>query len=160
MHGKDEALRFIKEFVKRFPVPEPNSERRQAAEQKVERLIEITRISQGERSALLDWLRVEQFIDKPSKKLSSVFGLDSDSFVAEVKRLRGKSRKSLTAAALRALRDEYTKSVPPTVDLLSEACTLEYALNNLVNQAYGLTPGEVDLLWSTAPPRMPTPRGY
>ncbi|MFH1115167.1 MAG: Eco57I restriction-modification methylase domain-containing protein [Pseudomonadota bacterium] len=159
MHGKDEALRFIKEFVKRFPVPEPNSEQRQTAEKKVERLIEITRISQGERSALLDWLRVEQFIDKPSRKLTSVFSLDSDSFVAEVKRLRGKSRKPFTAAALRALRDEYTKSVPPTVGLLSEARTLEYALNNLVNQAYGLTPGEVDLLWSTAPPRMPTPRG-
>jgi hypothetical protein len=28
-------------------------------------------------------------------------------------------------------------------------------LSDLVNDAYDLTPEEVDLLWSTAPPRMP-----
>jgi len=26
-----------------------------------------------------------------------------------------------------------------------------------VNQAYGLTPEEVSLMWATAPPRMPIP---
>jgi hypothetical protein len=36
-----------------------------------------------------------------------------------------------------------------------EAARLENRLSELVNQAYGLTPGEVELLWSTAPPRMP-----
>jgi len=30
----------------------------------------------------------------------------------------------------------------------------------MVNEAYGLTPEEVDLMWRTAPPRMPfTPAG-
>jgi hypothetical protein len=28
-------------------------------------------------------------------------------------------------------------------------------LNDLINQAYGLTPAEIELLWKTAPPRMP-----
>jgi hypothetical protein len=32
---------------------------------------------------------------------------------------------------------------------------LETELSELVNDAYGLTPEEVDLLWRTAPPRMP-----
>jgi len=27
-----------------------------------------------------------------------------------------------------------------------------------VNQAYGLTPEEIDLMWKTAPPRMPIKR--
>jgi hypothetical protein len=31
----------------------------------------------------------------------------------------------------------------------------------LVNQAYGLTADEVELMWRTAPPRMPfTPEGF
>jgi len=39
--------------------------------------------------------------------------------------------------------------------LCSEAARLENRPSDLVNAAYGLTPEEVDLLWSTAPPRMP-----
>lgn len=37
----------------------------------------------------------------------------------------------------------------------AEAAALERRLSDLVNSAYDLTPEEVDLLWSTAPPRMP-----
>jgi hypothetical protein len=36
----------------------------------------------------------------------------------------------------------------------TEAAGLERKLSDLVNQAYGLTDDEVDLLWKTAPPRM------
>jgi hypothetical protein len=32
---------------------------------------------------------------------------------------------------------------------------LERTLSDLVNQAYGLTPAEIELMWQTAPPRMP-----
>ena len=31
-------------------------------------------------------------------------------------------------------------------------------LGDLVNEAYGLTPDEVELMWKTAPPRMPFDR--
>jgi diketogulonate reductase-like aldo/keto reductase len=40
----------------------------------------------------------------------------------------------------------------------AEALKLENQLSDLVNEAYGLTPDEVALLWQTAPPRMPIPR--
>ncbi|WP_160299517.1 hypothetical protein [Leptolyngbya iicbica] len=36
--------------------------------------------------------------------------------------------------------------------------TLEHRISSLVNQAYGLTPEEIDLMGQTAPPRMPFPR--
>lgn len=36
-----------------------------------------------------------------------------------------------------------------------EALKLEQRLAELINAAYGLTPEEVDLLWRTAPPRIP-----
>jgi hypothetical protein len=34
---------------------------------------------------------------------------------------------------------------------------LERTLRDLVHQAYALTPAEIDLMWKTAPPRMPIP---
>lgn len=83
-------------------------------------------------------------------------GLDSDGFVAEVKKLRGK-KNPLSAAALRSLRDEYARTIEPASQLVAESLTLERQLSDLVNEAYGLTPDEVNLLWDTAPPRMPIP---
>ena len=44
---------------------------------------------------------------------------------------------------------------PPARAQAAEALQLERQLNDLVNQAYGLSPDEVALLWQTAPPRMP-----
>lgn len=75
--------------------------------------------------------------------------------MAEVKKLRGK-KNSLSAAALRSLRDEYACTIEPARQLAAESSTLERQLSALVNEAYGLTPDEVNLLWDTAPPRMPT----
>ena len=80
--------------------------------------------------------------------------MDSDALVAEVKKLRGKS-KPLTATALKALRDEDAHTLVPARVLATEALTLERQLSDLVNAAYGLTPAEVQLMWDTAPPRMP-----
>ncbi len=83
--------------------------------------------------------------------------LDSDTLVAEVKRIRGK-KLPLTAAGLQALREEYTRTIEPARLLAAETLKLERALSDLVNQAYGLTPEEIDLMWKTAPPRMPISR--
>jgi hypothetical protein len=105
---------------------------------------------------LLDWLRVEYAIEKPSNKLLAVTDLDSDTWVAEVKRIRGK-KLPLTAAGVHALRDEYTRSIEPAHTLATETLSLERTLSDLVNQAYGLTPAEIELMWQTAPPRMPIP---
>jgi hypothetical protein len=41
---------------------------------------------------------------------------------------------------------------------LLEAERLEAELSDLVCQAYGLTAEEVELMWQTAPPRMPAAR--
>jgi len=38
------------------------------------------------------------------------------------------------------------------------ALTLERTLSDFVNQAYGLTPAEIDLIWQTAPPACPSRR--
>ena len=61
---------------------------------------------------MLDWLRVEYGIEKPSNKLLALTDLDSNTWVSEVKRIRGK-KQPLTAAGLHALRDEYTRTIEP-----------------------------------------------
>jgi hypothetical protein len=48
-------------------------------------------------------------------------------------------------------------SLSPIPALAAETLKLERTLNDLVNQAYGLTAAEIDLIWKTAPPRMPIP---
>jgi hypothetical protein len=58
----------------------------------------------------------------------------------------------------RSLRAEYTATIEPARLLAAEALQLEYRLHDLVNEAYGLTPEEVRLMWDTAPPRMTIPR--
>ena len=156
VHGKDEALRFIKEFVQDLPIPRPTPEQRQAADASVRRLIEITSRQQQTQRTLLDWLRVEYGIEKPSNKLLAATELDSATWVAEVKRFRGK-KQPLTAAGVHGLRAEYTRTIDPARALAAETLNLERTLSGLVNQAYALTPAEIDLMWQTAPPRMPIP---
>jgi hypothetical protein len=53
------------------------------------------------------------------------------------------------------LRHEYTRSIESVHPLAAETLTLERTLSDLVNQAYVLTQAEIDLMWQTAPPRMP-----
>ena len=99
---------------------------------------------------------MEYAIEKPGNKLRAVAELDSDTLVSEVKRIRGK-KLPLTAAGVQGLREEYTRTLEPARALAAETLKLECALSDLVNQAYGLTPEEIKLLWQTAPPRMPIP---
>ncbi|MEI7730666.1 MAG: hypothetical protein WCO56_13915, partial [Verrucomicrobiota bacterium] len=155
-HKKDEALAMDIPYVERLSIPRPTPQQRQAAETNVRRLIEITASQQQTQRMLLDWLRVEYMIEKPGNKLQSVTSLDSDTWVSEVKRIRGK-KLPLTAAGVHALREEYIRTIEPARALAVETLKLEGALSDLVNQAYGLTPAEIDLMWQTAPPRMPIP---
>jgi hypothetical protein len=144
-------------MVETLPIAEPSTAIRAAAETAVRRLIEITSCRQQTQRTLLDWLRVEYAIEKPSNKLLAATELDSDTWVGEVKRIRGK-KLPLTAAGVHALRDEYTRTIEPSRALAAETLKLERTLSDLVNQAYALTSAEVELMWQTAPPRMPVSR--
>ena len=55
------------------------------------------------------------------------------------------------------MRDEYIRTIEPARALAAETLALERTLSDLVNQAYALTLAEIELLWKTAPPRMPIP---
>ena len=157
IHGKDEVLRLKNIYTESIPIAEPTAKIRREVEQKASRMIEITCQQQATRRTLLDWFKVEYGIEKPSLKLQDPISLESDALVNEIKKLRGK-QNPLSAAALKALRDEDARTLEPARRLQAEARSLENQLSDLVNAAYGLTPEEVKLMWDTAPPRMPIPR--
>ena len=154
-HGKDEALRLIYSFTETLSIAPPTDEARAEAEESVGRLVEITRAEQEARQDALDWLRVEYGVEKPGQKLQDFATLGSDEFVEEVRKRRPKGSGRLSPAGLKELRTGYADLTPPVREGRTEAAKLEQRLSDLVNEAYGLTPEEVDLLWSTAPPRMP-----
>ncbi len=155
MHGKDEALRLIYSFVETLPIAPPTDAMRAEVEPAVEQLIATTQADQETRRDTLDWLRTEFDIEKPGQKLEAFAELDLDAFVEEVRKRRPKAAGKLTPAALKALRAGYTEQAVPVQRRKAETTALERRLADLVNQAYSLTPDEIDLLWRTAPPRMP-----
>jgi hypothetical protein len=118
-------------------------------------LISLTTTEREARRDTLDWLRVEFGVEKPGQKLEAFAALDTDAFVEEVRKRRPKGEGRLTPASLRDLRSGYEEGAAPIREARAEAAKLESRLSDLVNGAYGLTPKEVDLPWSTAPPRMP-----
>ena len=67
-----------------------------------------------------------------------------------MERLGGK-KHLLTSAGLQALRDEHTRTIEPARALAAETLTLERTLSGLVNQAYGLSPAEIALMWQNRP---------
>lgn len=153
-HMKDEALSPVAFQMESLSIAEPTDSIREEITAGASRLVTITEGRHETNRSLLDWLRVQHAIEKPSLKLQSPVSLDSDAFVAEVKRIRGK-KNPLSAAALKSLRDEHSRSIEPARVQAAEALKLEHTLSDLVNEAYGLTPDEVALMWETAPPRMP-----
>jgi hypothetical protein len=76
-----------------------------------------------------------------------------------VKKRRPRSAGALTPATLKALRAGYSEQAAPVQQRAAEGLGLERRLAALVNAAYGLTPDDVELLWRSAPPRMPVGRG-
>ena len=156
-HLKDEALSPMGYMMEALPISYPTDYIRTKIEQAVHQIINFTKYGREICRDVFDWLRTEHEIHKPSRKLRTPSELDSDAFVAEVKRLRGK-KNPLSVAALRSLRDEYTRTIEPARVQAAEALNLECQISDLVNEAYGLTPDEVALMWQTAPPRMPVPK--
>ena len=140
-----------------FPIPKPTDEQREGCEQAANRLIAITKNRQRATRDLLDWLKVEHGIDAPSTTLANPVACDSDSFIAEVRKARGK-KNPLNVFSLRSLREEFARSILPAQALASEARSLEVSISDLVNEAYGLTPAEIQTMWESAPPRMPIAR--
>ena len=106
---------------------------------------------------MVNWLRAEFDIDKPTQRLATIATLDVDAFVGEVRKVRSR-KKPTSAAQVQALRREHAETIETVRAGAAEAAQIERALADLVHATYGLTEADLALMWRTAPPRMPIPR--
>lgn len=158
-HMKDEALNPAGFRMESLPIAKPTADIREQAEVGVTRLIELTGESQQHNRELLHWLRVEFAIDTPGQRLEAYTRLTEDEFVAEVRKRRPKGASRLTPQAIAELAKTHQQYADADRARAASMQKLERELSTLVNQCYGLTDAEIDLLWRTAPPRMPQSGG-
>jgi hypothetical protein len=155
LHGKDEVLRLKSIYTEKIPVAKPLAAIEKRTCQFVSKLIEASSDRQSSRRAVADWLQVEFDIEKPRSKYFDGKLISEADFVAEVHYHRKKAKKTLSVAAVKHVKEQFAAAVEPLNALAKEADRLERQVSDLVNEAYGLTPDEVKLMWDTAPPRMP-----
>ena len=161
IHGKDEVLRLKNIYTENIPIAQPTAEIRAEVEAIVTRLIEITKLNGQVYKDVLDWLQIEYKIEKLGNKLEDFATLEFPDFVEEVRKrmVRKTTAKKiippLDISAFTALRKAHNDYVPEINSRKNEALKLEQRLSDLINQAYQITPEEIDLMWKTAPPRMP-----
>ncbi|MEG4034329.1 Eco57I restriction-modification methylase domain-containing protein [Microcoleus sp. S36b_A4] len=158
--GINGTLRMFREQVEALPIAPPTDLIRAEVEPIVSRLIEIAKTNQETHRDVLHWLEITYLIDKLGQKLEDFSALSLAEFVAEIRKRMPKTKSSdpLGVAGLKAVRETYNEYAPAIQSRKAEALRLEHRLSDLVNQAYGLTPEEIDLMWKTAPPRMPITR--
>ena len=155
---KDEALKPAAVKMDQLPIASPDDESRLLAEEYVPQLVKFVHDDNETRSGVLDALATQLSVEAPGQKLQAFEALSRDEFLAEVTKRRPRAAGKLKPADLKYLREIYDENAAPIQDHRRRALTMERRLADLVNRAYGLTPDEIELLWSTAPPRMPVGR--
>ena len=151
-HMKDEAIAMHAFAVESLPIPEAPESQRVAVEARVQALLELASRHQDTTSAFFTWLSTEFGTTRTTQKLEAYWQLDAATLEAEVRRA-GASK--LTPAAQRLLAEEHARQLAALHPVLAKIRQLEIELQHLVFDLYGLTPDEVQLLRSTAPPRDP-----
>jgi hypothetical protein len=153
-HMKDEALTPAGFLMEKLPIAPPTEPIRREAEDLVSELIELTQANQEAQRDVIGWLAFEFNIDKPGQKLADFAQLSLDEFRAELKK-RCPKGTSIGPKQVKAIDLAYSDYATPIQQRNAEILRREQRLSDLVNQAYQLTPEEIELLWKTAPPRMP-----
>lgn len=159
-HMKDETLNPAGYLMEKLPIAPPTNEIRAEVEPIVSHLIEITKANQETKRDVLQWLQITYRIEKLGQKLENFDNLILEELVEEIRKRMPKTKSSdpLGVAGLKAVRETYHEYVPALRSRKAESLKLEHRLSDLVNHAYGLTAAEIDLMWKTAPPRMPIDR--
>lgn len=155
-HKKDEALSLDIPYVEMLPIAEiknqVDAELDELSHQLAATSIEIRTTDR----TLADWLGVEFSIEKLPTVLGEASKLNADAFVAAVRAARPR-KQGISPMELKKLRDAFAEVAEPARTARDRALARERRLSDIVNQAYGLTPEDIALMWRTAPPRMPIP---
>jgi hypothetical protein len=155
LHGRDDVLRLTPAAVEALPVPDPEPALRAEIDASVERIVELTAERRTGVAELMAWLRDEYGVAAPDAGLLAFADLNATAFVDAVRRHRLRHAEPLAPRQVGMLRNAHAEYAPRLTAVQARAAGLERRLTQLVVRAYGLTPDEVELMWSTAPPRTP-----
>jgi hypothetical protein len=159
LHGKDEALRLKTDKMETIPIAVPSESTRVAIQNITPRLRDLMSYRIEANTLMANWLQYSLALKPETWSATELTTLTADAFIAIVINALPKKRK-LTATEFAELKREHAVTIEPARQARSQIFAFESKLSDLVNEAYGLTPEEVQLMWRTAPPRMPfTPRG-
>jgi len=151
-HMKDEALTPAGEKMVNLPIALPSEEIRNEITLDVKTQLDLIPRMRNSAQEMWSWLKMEFGINKLGNKLQAFSTLTEDAFLEEVRR---RSAERLTPASLKLLREQFVEYSSAIRSIETERTQIEHRLSDLVNQAYELTADEIDLMWRTAPPRMP-----
>lgn len=154
-HMKDEALTPQGYRVETLPIAAADASATDTVAKAVAALHATQRERYATQRALKDWFRVTWDLPAPPAALLDPFSLTAEQFITALRAALPAKRRTLSVAAIGAIRTEHAATIAPMARRLAEAAKREAVLSDLVNRAYGLTPEEEALLWATAPPRMP-----
>jgi polyhydroxyalkanoate synthesis regulator phasin len=155
---KDDALSPSGYLMETLPIAAPDDKIRVEVESIASRSIELTKANQSSYRDIYDWLQLEHQIEKLGRKLEDFSSLSLEEFVQEIKKRKPKDRQTLNPQSLKEIKAAYQEYAPQIQTRKAEILQLEHQLSDLVNRAYQLTPAEIELMWRTAPPRMPITR--
>ena len=141
-------------LFEQLPIAPPTEPIRREAEDLVSELIELTQANQEATRDVMGWLAFEFNIEKPGQKLADFAQLSLDEFRAELKK-RCPKGTAIGPKQVKSIDLAYSDYATPIQQRNAEILRREQRLSDLVNQAYQLTPEEIELMWKTAPPRMP-----
>jgi len=158
IHMKDEALSPVSYLMESLPIAQPTPTIRTETEEIVTRLIAITKENQQRNREVCQWIQSTHNIPKLGQKLEDFASLTQAEFVQAIRDRKPKTSGDLSPKAFKAVNEAYQEYAIPMQRDRAEANRLEHRLSDLINQAYQLTPEEIELMWRTAPPRMPISR--
>ena len=154
-HMKDEALNPAGFRMESLPIAEPTPAIRREIEERAGAVLELTRTAQQQARELMTWLRLEHGVEKPGQRLEAFAALTAEDFAAEVRKRRPKGAPRLSPKALTEIADLHYQYADAALEQAAALRVHERRISDLVLEAYRLTEAEIDLLWRTAPPRMP-----
>ncbi len=155
-HMKDEALSPMRYRMEVLPISEISRGTGCEVQEVVAAVLDQTRTVIAADRTLTDWLTVDFGVQRPTVMLAEASKLNADAFVAAVRAARPK-KQGISPTELKKLRDAFAEIAEPARAARDQVLTHERRLSDIVNQAYGLTPEDIALMWRTAPPRMPIP---
>ena len=158
IHGKDEVLRLKTIYMEQLPIVLPPDPLRAQILQIVDELTKLSQQYQVTQAKVLTWLATEFGITAPSQAFEWLANLSTEEFVAQVRTHKSSKERRLSPNDISALQRIYEEYILPLRTIDARTKRLEHLISDLINEAYQLTAEEIELLWKTAPPRMPVTR--